>query len=136
MPADLKILESDAGGRLAAFIWPMPAEADGEYVLMQKIVFNLHTAPGEIETDPTFGSDLQSIVMGLTGADEQAARQRIGSVLAKCLQDLRQNPPADPAQRLTDLRLVSVEYSMEETAWIASVEVETEANTFTINVSA
>jgi hypothetical protein len=101
---------------------------------MQKIVFNLHTAPGEIETDPTFGSGLQSIVLGLTGADQTTAMQRMASVLAKCQQDLKADMPADPAQRLVALRLVDMTYDVQKTAWTASVEVETEANTFTIDV--
>jgi hypothetical protein len=135
MAIDLKIVEPvDPDSAVSAFIWPQPAEVDGEYALMQKIVFNLHTAPGEIETDPTFGSGLQSIVLGLTGADQTTAMQRMASVLAKCQQDLKADMPADPAQRLVALRLVDMTYDVQKTAWTASVEVETEANTFTIDV--
>lgn len=135
MPIDLKIVEPVSPDQaVAAFIWPQPAEVDGEYALMQKIVFNLHTVPGEIEIDPTFGSGLQTIVLGLTGADQSTAMQRMASVLAKCLQDLKSDMPADPAQRLVALHLIDMTYDVTTTSWTANVDVETEANTFTINV--
>lgn len=137
MPIDLKVVEPvEPSGMVAAFVWPQPAEADGEYSLMQKIILNLHTVPGEVEFDPTYGSGIQTIVQGLTGADAGLAKQRMASVLAKCLQDIKSDMPADPAQRLVDLRLVDMVYQADDTSWVATVEVETEANLFTIPVSA
>lgn len=127
MAEDLKILDPRGPSRtLIPSVWPNSGIADGQFALVQKIVKNLHTAPGEVETDPTFGSDLPGSVVGVPGQDTDRAKQIISGVLAKCVEDLTLEQPDDPDQRLVSLRLEEVEYSASDTTWYVRVIAESE----------
>lgn len=134
---DLRVLYTKSDDvTLGAAIWPNPSRLTGEDALIQKIVLCLYTHPGENLSDPSFGAGMRDMVKDLTGADETEARNRIGGALRKALDDLTVDMSSDPRQRLVDLRLVSVTYDPESLAWIAAVDVETEANVTTISVGA
>ena len=133
MALDLRILLVDPKTRsLVPAIWPAPDYADGTYSLVQRIVKCLATAPGENEQDPEYGANLRGEVRHLAGQQLEEARTAVGAALRKCVDDLSVDPSTDPEQRLRDLRLASLTYSLHAQEWQAAVEVETDANVFTI----
>lgn len=135
MALDLRILDVDPQTRsLTSIVWPAPAFVEGVYALVQRIVMCLHTAPGDDEQDPDFGADIRGAIRGLAGQQLEEARSAVGAALRKCVDDLSAEPSSDPAQRLRDLRLASLVFSTDALEWLASVEVETDANTFIIPV--
>lgn len=132
MARDVKIVE-DRGGVLIPSTWPSPDTVSGEYALVQRIVKNLLTVPGEDAFDPAWGSGLSDALLGIPGQDTTSATRAASRSIQKCASDLMSSQPADPAGRLTNLRLVEVVYDMDSTSWVLSVQVATEERTFTID---
>ena len=133
MPRDLKVVEPREG-LLFAFTWPRPFAVEGVENLVQRIVKNLHTAPGEDEFDPDWGSDLRGLIQGIPGQDLEGARHAVSSALRKCETDLSEDQPDDPAQRLVGFTLDDLAYDPDTTSWRARVIVETEETRFAVSV--
>lgn len=135
MPLDMKIITL-SGDRLIASSWPNPAEVSGGYNLIQHIYMNLMTETGEVEDDPEWGSSLRSSLLPVPGQMHERAKQAATIVMAKCKKDLQTNRSPDPAERLVDLRLESVEFLSDVAAWSLSVTVVSEAASQTIQLGA
>lgn len=133
MPLDMRIIVSDPNtALLTSAIWPTPDYVDGTYALVQRILKCLFTAPGENEQDPEYGANLRGEIRHLSGQQLEEARTAVGAALRKCVDDLSVDPMTDPEQRLRNLTLASLNYAQQDQEWQASVEVETDANVFTL----
>jgi len=135
MPLDMKVLALD-GSRLVASSWPNPAEVSGTYNLIQHIYMNLLTEQGEVEDDPEWGSSLRSSLLPIPGQLVEQAKQAAAAVLSKCKKDLQSNHSSDPAERLVDLRLVSIEFASDVAAWALVVTVVSEVSSQSIQLQA
>ncbi len=135
MPLDMKVLALQ-GNRLVASSWPNPAEVSGTYNLIQHIYKNLLTEPGEVEDDPEFGAGLRSALLPIPGQLVDQAKHAAAAVLAKCKKDLQSSFSSDPAERLADLRLVSIEFATDIAAWVLAVTVVSEVSSQTIQMQA
>jgi len=133
MPRDLKVVEPREG-LLFAFTWPRPFAVEGIENLVQRIVKNFHTAPGDDEFDPTWGSDLRGHIHGIPGQEDQRARNAVDTALRKCENDISSEPVDDPAQRLISLSLEDLVYDPGNTSWRARVFVETEETRVAVDV--
>ena len=137
MPLDLKIVQSGLNGSLLGGTWPNPDYVDGEYNLVQRIYKNLLTKPGDDMFDPDWGSALRERVQGIPGQNVNKARAAVVSALKKCADDIISSLVSnDPAERLRDLGLDTIEYDVTRAAWICAVSVTTDATEITISVSA
>lgn len=135
MPLDMKVIAL-SGNRLVASAWPNPAEVSGSYNLIQHIYMNLMTETGEVEDDPEWGSSLRTSLLPIPGQFKEKAMHAASVVLAKCKKDLQSNHSPDPAERLVDLRLESIEFLSDVAAWAMSVTVVSEASSQTIQLGA
>lgn len=136
MPRDLKIIEPIGTDRVLKLkIGTVPAAADGQFSLVQKIVKNLLTEPGDDEFEPDLGGGLRGSLAGIQGSEVARATQAAAGALRKCLEDIQSDQGPDPKQRLLDLRVSRLTFSAAETLWTLVVEVVTEAGTFAMPVS-
>jgi hypothetical protein len=131
MSLDIKFLES-TNGILSGTTWPHPDFVEGIYSLTQQITKCLLTNAGEDMFDPTYGSNIRADIAGIPGQDIESAKRVFSGALQKIIADLKNPKTSDPAERLVDLRLISLKYDPISTTWLSEVEVETEETTFTI----
>lgn len=136
MPLDLKIVQLGSSGVLQGGTWPNPDFVEGEYNLIQRIFKNLMTNPGEDMFDPAWGSGLRESIRGIPGQNINDAKRAISAVLRRCLEDVSKSLSTDPAERLKDLRLETLEYDANLAAWTCTVAVVTEANETVIGLTA
>jgi hypothetical protein len=135
MPLDMKVLAL-VGDQFVASTWPNPAEVSGTYNLIQHIYMNLLTEPGEVEDDPEWGSGLRGALLPIPGQNLDQAKQAAAAVLTKCRADLQSNFSSDPAERLVDLRLQSIQFSTDVAAWMLVVTVVSEVSSQSIQMQA
>jgi hypothetical protein len=130
MPYDLKIVQLGTQGTIVGGTWPNPDFVEGEYNLVQRIVKNLMTNPGEDLFDPDWGSGIRSRLLGIPGNEVARAQNEASIAIVKCRQDVQEamGGSNDPAEKLLDLRLSSIEYDQSRAAWSCIVVMTTEAN--------
>lgn len=129
MPLDLKIVQLGTSGNLEGGTWPNPDFVSGEYNLIQRIVKNLLTTPGEDMFDPDWGSGLRKRIQGIAGQEISKASAAVTGALKKCVEDIQHSIVSDdPAEILQDLRLETLEYDLTRAAWVSTVSVITNAN--------
>jgi len=133
MAYDLKILES-VNGLLSGTTWPNPDFVEGTYALVQRIHKCLLTNPGEDQFDPGYGSGLRRDIQGIAGQEIEKAKSVVIAALQKVKGDLNDPTLKDPAERLLDLRLTSLDYDQLSTGWNVHVEVQTDVGTFPLAV--
>jgi len=134
MANDLKFIESQ-NGLLSGSTWPNPDFVDGTYALVQRITKCLLTNPGEDVFDPGYGSGLRNDIRGIAGQEIEKASQVVMGALKRVVENLSNPNLEDPAERLTGLQLLKLEYDPIQTAWSLDVEVSTEASSFPMIVS-
>lgn len=135
MPLDIKILTVSSDGSLHDQTYPVPDKADGQYSLVQKIVKNLKTDPGQDEQDPGWGSGLFSRLFGIPSQQVDAATNAATGALLKCTRDITSAQPADRSLQVLDIHLLSLEYNDATTAWDVAIEVVTSGGTIPLSVS-
>ncbi len=134
MALDIKFLE-DSGGFLVGSMWPNPDAVEGSYGLAQLITKCLLTNPGDDAFDPAYGAGIKRALQGIPGQNVDDATQAITAVIEKVKLDLATTrSSSDPEERLSDLRLISVSYDLNATAWLISILVVTDATEFTLTL--
>lgn len=129
MPRDLKTVEVFEDGSVRPRTWPYVAVVDGEYGLVQRIVMNLLTNPGDDLFDPEWGAGLSRAIRGIPGQELELARKAVSAAVAKCAEDLAQATAAFPPEgRLLELSLEDLHYDPERAAWVCGIDVVTAAN--------
>jgi hypothetical protein len=135
MPEDAKVITL-VNDRIIGATWPNPDLVSGTYNLVQRIYMNLLTEPGDVDDDPEWGAGVSSALRAVPGQQVERARQVASAVLTKCRLDLQSNNSSDPAERLVDLRLESVEHDAINSAWLLTATVISETTITTITTSA
>ena len=135
MPLDVKFLSRTADGQFVDQTYPVPDMVDGEYALVQRIVKNFKTVPGDDEQDPGWGSALFVRLFAVPAQKVDEARSVATGALQKCLRDIQTAQPSDPLLMVSDLHLSSLVYTPETSSWDVSVEVVTASGTITVPLS-
>jgi hypothetical protein len=131
---DLKVI-AIVDDQLFPSTWPNPAFVESTYNLVQRIYMCLVTQPGDVEDDPAYGAGLRGALLGIPGQQVDRARAAVSAVLQKCKADLQGNLSSDPSEQLVDLRLESLEYDIDVTAWRVGVTIVSGAAQTTLTVA-
>lgn len=134
MPLDIKFLE-ESNGYLVGSMWPNPDQVEGSYSLGQLITKCLLTNPGDDAFDPAYGAGLKRALQGIPGQHVDEATQAITAVVEKVKADLASTrSSSDAEERLSDLRLISVAYDIDSTAWLIELLVVSDATEFPLSL--
>lgn len=132
MPYDVKIVTVSTAGQLTHQTYPVPDKVAGTYSLVQRVLKNMNTIPGEDEQSPGWGCALFDRLLRVPGQKDAEAKTVATGALAKCLFDLQKSPPPEPELAVTGLNLTSISYDSDENAWVLTVDLTTKSTVISI----